>query len=378
MTNTATAAAIAADHATETERLGYLHPAVVDALTGAGLFRLWVPPEYGGPGATIAEGIEEIIAMGRADGATGWCVMIANTTALAAYHLRPDWAEKIYADPFGCTGGFGMPSGSAVVVDGGLRVSGTWAWGSGTDHCTWIGGGVQVIDAEGQPSATPDGATTPFVFFDPGDVDLLDTWQVAGLRGTASTDYAVDDAFVPDGRWAQFVGGTPYLEGPATRFSFFGGLACGVAAVTIGLAQRAVDELIALGARHPSGSRRSLAERGAIQADLASARGNAAQARSYLLHTATEAWEQASAGRQLDDQMRIDLRLAATTATRRSLEAVDLCYHAGGGTAVYSLNPLQRVFRDAHVACQHAMVAPRTLEPLGRHAFGLPTSMATL
>ena len=247
--------------------------------------------------------------MGRADGATGWCVMIANTTALAAYHLRPDWAEKIYDDPSGCTGGFGMPSGSAIVVDGGLRVSGTWAWGSGTDHCSWIGGGVGVVDADGQPSATSDGASTPFVFFDRGDVDLLDTWQVAGLKGTASTDYTVSDAFVPDGRWAQFVGGTPYIEGPATRFSFFGALACGVAAVTIGLAQRAVDELIALGAAKPSGSRRSLAERGAIQADLATARGNAAQARSYLLHTAAEAWDQASAGRELDDQMRIDLRL---------------------------------------------------------------------
>ncbi len=378
MTDLATAASIAAQSAAESERLGHLHPDVVNAVTDAGLFRLWVPPDYGGPGATIAEGIEEIITMGRADGATGWCVMIANTTALAAYHLRPDWAEKIYADPAGCTGGFGMPSGTATPVDGGLRVSGRWAWGSGTDHCSWVGGGVSVVDADGQPTTTADGATAPFVFFDLDDIDFLDTWHVAGLKATASTDYAVDGAFVPEGRWAQFVGGTPHVEGPATRLSFFGALACGVAAVAIGLAQRAVDELTELGAKQPSGSRRSLAERGAVQSDLAIARGNAAHARSYLLFTAAEAWEKAASGHELSDQMRVDLRLAATTATMRSVEAVDLCYHAAGGTAVYSIHPLQRVFRDIHVACQHAMVAPRTLEPLGRHAFGLPTSLRAL
>ena len=102
-----------------------------------------------------------------------------------------------------------MPAGQARVVEGGLEVSGQWAWGSGTNHCTWIGGGVRVVDDAGEPAATADGATTPFVFFDRSDVELLDTWQVAGLEGTASTDYRVERAFVPQGRWVQLVGGTP-------------------------------------------------------------------------------------------------------------------------------------------------------------------------
>jgi hypothetical protein len=48
-------------------------------------------------------------------------------------------------------------------------------------------------------------------------------------------------------------------------------------------------------------------------------------------------------------------------------------YHAAGGSAVYRTGPLERVFRDTHVATQHAMVSPRLLEPLGRMALGLPT-----
>ena len=90
------------------------------------------------------------------------------------------------------------------------------------------------------------------------------------------------------------------------------------------------------------------------------------------------AWEQVtSTGRVADDQ-RVGLRLAANHAAEASVAAVDLCYTAAGGAAVYRTSPLQRVFRDIHVASQHAMVAPRVFEPLGRYRFGLPTELGSL
>ncbi len=300
--------------------------------------------------------------------------MIANTTALTSYLLSHDWASTIFGNPATCSGGFGMPAGIARLVDGGLEVSGEWAWGSGTDHCNWIGGGVRVVDAHGEPSATADGCTAPFVFFEPADVELLGTWDVAGLKGTASTHYRVEQAFVPEGRWVQFGGGAPQVEGPLGRFPFFGALAAGVAAVQIGLAERAIDELVVLGAKKSAGSRKTLAERAPVQTDLALARANVAQARSFLYSTTDRVWEDGSHGRAVTGEAKAELRLAATAAALRCREAVELCYHAAGGAAVYSANPLQRVFRDAQVAQSHGMIAPRTLEPLGRMAFGLETN----
>ncbi len=369
---------MANDRAAASEQAGCLDPAVVTALTEAGAFRLWTPPAYGGPGATISDGIEALAQIGRADGAASWCAMIANTTALAGYRVRPDWAEKIFADPASCTGGFGMPAGRATVVEGGLQVTGEWAWGSGIDHCTWIGGGVMVVDANGDPTTAPDGSPAPFVFFDPADVELLDTWQVSGLKGTGSTHYAVTDAFVPDGRWAQLAGASPVVDGAAGQFSFFGALACGVTAVAIGLADRGISELIELGEKKPQSSSKSLAERAVVQSELATAQAAVGQARSYLLSVSDRAWKTIEAGAGISDELRVELRLAATAGMKRSIEAVDLCYTAAGGAAVYNTSALQRVFRDVHVASQHAMVAPRTLEPLGRFGFGLPTSLATL
>ena len=80
----------------------------------------------------------------------------------------------------------------------------------------------------------------------------------------------------------------------------------------------------------------------------------------------------------MDDEQRVALRLAASHAATAAVSAVDRCYAAAGGAAAYQSSPLQRVFRDVHVASQHAMVAPRVFEPLGRHRFGLPTDLASL
>jgi alkylation response protein AidB-like acyl-CoA dehydrogenase len=340
------------------------------------MLRRWVAAEYGGEAATVTQVLRTIEATAQADGAAGWCVMIANTTALTSHRVRPDWADTIYRDPAACTGGFGMPAGTAVVVEGGLEVTGQWAWGSGTDHCTWIGGGVRVVDQQGEPTVTNDGAFAPFVFFEPSDVQLLDTWHVSGLKGTASTDYAVTKAFVPDGRWANLLSDSPVIDSPLGRFPFFGALGAGVASCLIGMGERAIEEIILLGEKRSTGSKKSLAERATLQASLATAIANVRQARSYLYGTTDAIWERSAAGAPVSDDDRVELRLAATSAAQRCVEAVDLCYHAAGSSAVYETSPLQRVFRDAHVAITHGMVAPRTMEPLGRYLYGLATSTA--
>lgn len=369
-----TALQLARDRAAETEALGHLHPDVVGALTDAGMLRRWVAAEFGGEAASVTDVLQTIERTACADGAAGWCVMIANTTALTSHRVRSDWADTIYRDPAACTGGFGMPAGTATLVDGGLEVTGRWAWGSGTDHCTWIGGGVRVVDQAGESAVTADGAFAPFVFFDPNEVELLDTWHVSGLKGTASTDYAVTKSFVPEGRWANLLSESPAIDSPLGRFPFFGALGSGVAACLIGMADRAIEEIIALGEKRSTGSKKGLAERGTLQADLALAIANVRQAKAYLYATTDGIGERSLTGAPVSDDDRVELRLAATAAAQRSVEAVDLCYHAAGSAAVYETSPLQRVFRDAHVAITHGMVAPRTMEPLGRYLFGLPTN----
>ncbi len=193
------------------------------------------------------------------------------------------------------------------------------------------------------------------------------------MRGTASTDYVVDSVVVPAGRWVPLDVGARRIDDPLYRFSSFGALAAGVAAVSLGLGRRAVDELAVVGASRPAGSGRSLGERAPVQADLAAAEAKVRAARALLGEIVEAAWDATISDGRVGDEHRRLLRLAACHAATASAAAVETCYRAAGGQAIYDDSPLQRVFRDVNVATQHAMVSPRVLEPLGRIGFGLPT-----
>ncbi|MCC6434971.1 MAG: hypothetical protein IT196_08090 [Acidimicrobiales bacterium] len=347
---------------------------LIDALIDTGAFRSWVPSRYGGGERSLLDGLRDIEHLSYHDGSVGWCLMIGSTSALLSGFLAPQWAETIFGDPRVVVGGYAMPQGTARMVEGGLEVTGRWPWGSGTDHCTWIGGGVLVVGDDGRPTARPDGLRAPYVLFPADQVEIVDMWRTSGLRATASNDYQVEKLFVPEGCWGEFLRAAPVESGPLYQLPFTAVLGLGVGCVGLGLARRAIDELVALAStKKPALSSRTLAERSSVQADVARAEAQVGAASSYLRELAGDAWERACRGDQPTAEQRRRMRLAATFAMQSAASCVDACYHAAGGSAIWEDSALQRVFRDVHVATQHGMVAPRTLEPIGRMRLGLPT-----
>lgn len=365
--------------AREIEQQRSLPAGVVSSLADTGLFRFWVPRSVGGAEVTAGDGVRTIIEVARHDASAAWCVMIANTTGLLAGSLDPSWAETLFGGAGAVGAGFAQPIGRAEAVEGGLEVTGRWAWGSGSGHATVIGGGTVVVDRDGVPAPRTDGLTAPFVFFEREDVEILDTWHTLGLAGSGSNDYTVERMLVPEGRWVE-IGRTPPVEpGPLYRFSMFGLLAAGVAAVAVGSAGRAVEEFVRIASeKTPQGSSRVLAERASSQSLVADATAVVASSTAHLEHALGDAWDQTQAGDPIDPAHRVAIRLAATDATRRCIDVTVDLFRAAGGAAVYRRNPLERVVRDALVVGQHAMVADRTRELLGRLALGLDTDTGQL
>ncbi len=352
---------------------------IVEQVRATGAFRMYVPAEIGGPELSAWDGLQVMETLGYHDGATGWCTMIAGTTSLLSLYLPDEHAREVFGDDHAISGGFAMPMGRATAVDGGLRVTGRWQWGSGTQHCTFIGGGCRIVDADGNIAPRDDGLVVPFAFFRPDDVGFIDNWDVSGLQGTGSCDYQVADAFVPEGRWVQLGRDRPQRNTTLSRFSFYGLLAAGVASVAVGIGRRSIDELLDLaGSKRPQGSKRTLAERAQTQTDVAIAEAKLASAWSFMHDTIESTWETASAGDEPSIEQRRQIRLAAVHATQTAGEVAEMMYKTGGGAAVYKTSPLQRTFRDAFVATQHAMVAPRLFDTCGRLRLGLETDTATL
>jgi alkylation response protein AidB-like acyl-CoA dehydrogenase len=345
-----------------------LPPELVADFNAAGFFSMLAPRSLGGGEAPVAEALRTIELLARADAAPAWCAMIQASTGISGAFLEPAAAAEIYAGGEAVLGGVYAPMGRGVAEGDGYRVSGRWPFASGSGHCTWLCGGTVVAD--GPPR---------LMFFPRSEVVIHDTWHVSGLAGTGSNDIEVVDVLVPQGR-SYALGLQPSREpGPLYKFPVFGLLALGVAAVALGIARGAIDDLVELaGGKTPSGSRRKLAERQVVQAEVARAEAAVVSARSFVFDSVAQCWRAAEAGESLTVEQRARLRLAATHATTAAAQAVDAMYTAGGGTSIYRTSTLQRRFRDVHAATQHVMVAPATYELVGRILLGLETETTTL
>jgi alkylation response protein AidB-like acyl-CoA dehydrogenase len=358
---------------TETERR--LPAELAQEFGRLGVWRSCVPQTVGGRQDDLMTVLQTITRLSAADGAAGWCAMIGATSGVVYAYLDPDVGRQIFsADPDVCTGGVYAPSGRAKRTDGGWRVDGRWAFCSGVDHTGWLTLGV--IDGDSLQSGAPHIFA---VLVPKSEAEVIDTWNVSGLRGTGSHDVALRDVFVPDERTFRFAGGAAVADGALYTFPIFGLLALGVASVAVGIAHDAIDELVRLATeKTPTGSRRRLADRSHAQMEVAKATAELAAAESFIGTDLNRVWLQADEGTPPSVTDRARLRLAATNAARASARVVDRMYDLGGGSSIYAASRLQRDFRDVHAVTQHMVVSPATYELAGRVLLGLETDVNQL
>ena len=355
-----TATQIARDHADEADQLRRLPDVTVAALAEAGVLTMCLPAAYGGPGTGPLELVDAVMQVASGDGAAGWCAGIASTTSSLGAFLAPEVARKVFSSPDTATGGVFAPNGRGVRERDGYRVTGRWQWGSGTQHCEWIVGGAMCDDG-----------TQRVCFFPKDDVELIDTWHSVGMRGTGSLDMAVTDVFVPEEYTLQPGVTQVFVDEPLAHFPNFTLLALGIAATGLGVARRALDELVEIGSsKKPQFSSRTLANSGFAQAEFARAEVRWRAARALLRTEVGEAWDSAVNGGKVTVEQRVAMRLAAAHAAVESVAAIDAAWTLAGGSAVYETSVLGRCLRDVHVVTQHIMVAPKLNETLGKFLLG--------
>ena len=220
--------------------------------------------------------------LAQADGSAAWVTFIAATSGTVLAYLPPESAREIFFRPDVMLAGVFAPRGKALAEDGGFRVTGRWQWGSGTQNADWVMGGCQVV-RDGVGETLPSGAPRSRMMLAAADeVEFFDTWQVSGLCGTGSTDFAMNDIFVAQARAVGLVDGRP-IEAPLYAFPQFGLLAMGIAAVTLGLARAAIDDLVALAGHEGAVRQRALTRHAAEQPERCRLGGGRTALRARLL-----------------------------------------------------------------------------------------------
>jgi indole-3-acetate monooxygenase len=336
---------------------------VVDALAESGLFWVLVPKEYGGAGEGIVNSLKIVEELARADGSVGWAYMAnAFSTGVAVGFFPSDGAAEMYAGADkAVTAGMILPTGTGRRVDGGYEVTGTYGFGSGSHHASWIGAGFVVVDEAGNPEMNGETPVCRIAFVPRDQVEFLGGWDVMGMAATGSDNYKVDGLFVPEAHTMDTFSTEPVRPEAVYKLGMLGIGVGGHAPVALGIAQRALEEIaqITLEKKRPGYPTvvgdSEMFRRGFVEND---ALLQAARLYVYQAHADAEA---AAADGTITDEHRARLRQAATWVQKVAQEIVTWAYNWGGSASIRNPSVLGRCLRDISVGAQHMLVEPMTL-----------------
>src|SRR3984893_9149820 len=339
-------------------------------LAHAGFFRIFLPKAYGGLDLTPMEAMEVFEELARADASVAWCVWNGNTHWTAA-QLSSEAARTIHDNPDVITANSMRTSGQAQVVPGGFRVNGRWSLVSGCELGTWMVL-LCIVHEDGKPRLTQIGAPeSRFMLLPSVTCEIIDTWNVGGLRGTGSHDVVVRDVFVPNSYGSGFT--DPYvLPEPRYRIPPFSRVIPGLGAMALGIARTAIETFNEIaGVKTPQRTTQMLRDNHGAQVRVSQAESLVRSARLFLFDTLDRLWRPLIATGEVTMEARAHVRLAASHAVTSAVQAVDLLYIGAGASALYTSCPLERAFRDVHAITQHIGVNSRVMETTGRVLFGL-------
>jgi alkylation response protein AidB-like acyl-CoA dehydrogenase len=333
----------------------------ITALTDAGAFRIAQPRRYGGYETSMRTMLDVSAAVAEADGGTAWVVTLCNVCAWMT-GLFPERAQNdVWGDtPHAKVSGVLAPTSEAVKVDGGFRVTGRWYYNSGSWHASWAVLGIPITDDAGEP-IDQGLALVPYA-----DLELEDTWFVAGMKSTGSNCLIATDVFVPQHRIVsvpQTIGGsyaTEHTEEALYRSAFVPLLSLVLAGPQLGMGRKALEIVREKAAKKPISYTFYTAQSDSVafQLQLARAAMMVDTAHLHAYRAADDIDTAAAAGVFPDELSRTRVRADTGWVLEHITKAIDILLSAHGAASFAEINPLQRIWRDSSVGARHAVVLP--------------------
>jgi len=328
---------------------------LAEKLRLAGVFRRYVPRSHGGDEMWPDEGLTVIEELARADASVAWVAAVGSEGPSFYAYLPPETYDKIYsAGPDVIHSGVINATGRAVRDGDGYRFSGRWSFASGSNNADYIcihG----VLDGE----STGAGPATRLGVVPADKVQIDDVWRTSGLKGTASNDIVVNDLFVPEEWTGTFAELPKVARHPLDQRPLLARFGAEFAAVAIGIAQAALDDILDIARNKvPATSPSKLAADPVAQYMVGNLATDLYMARTLLHQVARD--DQASVGGPIDNAAMVSRRARLSKAASVAASVVEGAYSLSGTTGMFESCPLQRRIRDVRAVTQHYLLSARS------------------
>jgi alkylation response protein AidB-like acyl-CoA dehydrogenase len=350
-----------------------LPPDVLDAMFGAGMFKLLLPRAIGGYELKPTDFIQCVEAIAEGDASAAWCMNQASGCSMAAAYLSPKVALEIYGGRRDVVAWGQGPGAKAIRTDGGWRVTGTWSFASGSRHATWLGAMCPCFEADGTAILKPEGRGWERTFMFPRDqAKIDDVWQVMGLRGTGSDNYTIKDLLVDDAHsLTREYEPERQQHGALYSFQAMQLYASGFASVALGISRAMLDAFVAVAkTKSQAWSPDALRDNQAVQHIVSYSDAAWKAARAGLHKAVDDAWRDVAQTGVLSLEHRLEIRQASTYAIHASRDMAHHVFHEAGSTAIFNKHPFERRLRDVNSVSQQLQGRRTHFETVGHYRLG--------
>ncbi|MBL8628522.1 MAG: acyl-CoA dehydrogenase family protein [Rhodospirillaceae bacterium] len=377
-----------AARAAETENLRKLPKENMHDLYKAGLLSVVVPKRYGGLEMDWPALPEVARIVARGCPSTAWIVAVVGGHGAIVGRMPQYLQDEMFAagpNQLFVTAS-AQTTGTIKKTKGGVTVNGIWRFASGCDHADWIMVNGELLNEDGSKSSRPNVR----IITRAENVEIVDTWHVAGMKGTGSKDLNFNSLFVPDDHVldspSNFLGGP---EGAAVNpggylydvpFSpYFSSWLLGP---ILGAAEGAYEAYRST-TKGRVGSMvqytSTVAQMPTVQERLAESYCELEAARALYDKHNKFLHERGAARLNIAVDEFIDSGRERSYIARLCYNLVQRLVKQMGAVGIYDTNPVQRFSRDLNVM-QNQLAVNWDVHMLnfGRRQFGLPTGMERL
>jgi alkylation response protein AidB-like acyl-CoA dehydrogenase len=319
------------------------------------------PKKFGGPAMRPDEAFAVGFELGRGDGSAAWVWSVMLIHDLFVAHFPEEFQHEYWSNDRTLSASSFLPHGKPTPASGGVRVSGKWSFCSGVDNADWLFLGVFF----GPPSGDAPMPDIRYIMVPKGDYEILDDWEVMGLRGTGSKSVVIDDKFVPDHRIvshkemsdATSPGSRPHADAvyhtPIWSFVPFT-----ISAPACGIAQGALESFIdEMKVRDDSFAHSPLSKKPGMHARVAEASAMIDSADLLYKRSYRETIDKILAGEVPSLEFRARSRRDQGYCVKQAKAAVGLLIDAVGGRGLFESNHVQRSFRDLQAVSGHIVAS---------------------
>jgi 3-hydroxy-9,10-secoandrosta-1,3,5(10)-triene-9,17-dione monooxygenase len=337
-----------------------LPPETIKDLHASGALRILQPKRWGGLELDFVSYVEFAYELARGCASTSW-----NQVNLVIHHwLLALFDERAQADVWSenpqalIAAAIAFPQGQAHRVEGGFVISGRWNFSSSVDIAEWNLLAVTVRDEERVVDHR-------MCLVHRSQYEIVDDWQVLGMRATASMTVVAKHVFVPeyralcmyDVRGGSDFPGARVNPNPLYRVTMSSIGAHGIGGTAAGNAQAALEHTIALvKERSTSYTGTRMRDLQLVQLRVSAAAAKIDAARLLLRNDCFEAQAIASRNVVPDTDTKLRFKRNMAYAGQLCTEAVDSLHALAGANGIYERYPLERIFRDAHTLAGHIML----------------------